>query len=309
MKKLFLSLMLIAALAFGFTSCDKTTSSSDTHSQTFTLGETTYDIDNVITIENIKYEGDENTYNAIVLSQGQMIGNTGGEGQGVAIVFKGDINPGTYNFTGNENEYPKYVFADLTVEDIVNFDIDNLDDDDAYYAISGSLTLGVDEDIFDITTDGIEVENVKDPAIVETSSVDYEGEAARYVLATVEPGSVFNNGETDANIVTAGTTKYNLMFIETQIVSFITETGDMLGFTSTTPFTNGIPTGEFTNSDYPIILIEGMNINAPKFASNGNIVIAKAGNEYTIDIANIDVNGGVYTLHYVGTMPYFDFPF
>ena len=306
MKKVFFSLMLMAALVFGFTSCEKKASESDTHSQTFTLGETTYDIDNVITIENIKYEGSD-VYNAIVLSQGQMIGNTGGEGRGVTILFKGNITAGTYNLTGNDSNYPKYVFANLTVEDIVNFDIDDiLDDEDAYYAIGGSFTLEIDGDTYTITTDGIEVEYAEDPAIVETSSVDYEGSVERYVLADVVEGDL--NG---VNIVTAGTTKYNIMFIETQIVAFITEEGDMLGVTSTSPFTNGIPTGEFTNSDYPIILIEGMNINAPKFASSGNIVISKEGDYYTVDITNMEFTGltDTYTMHYVGTMPYFDFPF
>lgn len=306
MKKLFFSLMLIAALVFGFTSCEKKASESDTHTQTFTMGETTYDINNVITIENIKYEGSD-VYNAIVLSQGQMIGNTGGEGRGVTILFKGNINPGTYNLTGNVNNYPQYIFADLTVEDIVNFDIDNLlDNEDAYHAISGSFTLEIDGDTYTITTDGIEVENIDNPVIVETSSVDYEGSVERYVLADVVEGNL-----NSVNIVTAGTTKYNIMFIETQIVAFITETGDMLGFTSTSPFTNGIPTGEFTNSDYPIILLEGMNINAPKFASSGNIVISKEGDYYTIDITDMEFSGlnDTYTMHYVGTMPYFDFPF
>ncbi|MBQ2499201.1 MAG: hypothetical protein II523_04215, partial [Bacteroidales bacterium] len=66
MKKVFFSLMLAAALAFGFTSCDKTTTTSDTHSQTFTLGETSYPVDNVVTIENIQSDGSD-VYNAILL--------------------------------------------------------------------------------------------------------------------------------------------------------------------------------------------------------------------------------------------------
>ena len=297
--------MLVAAVATSFTSCKKNASDSDTHSQTFTLGETTYDIDNAITIENIQYEGSD-IYNAIVLSQGQMIGNNGGEGRGVIVFFKGNITAGTYNMTGNDNDYPKYVFASLTVEDIVNFDFNNLDDEESYFATSGSFTLEIDDDTYTITTDGIEVENAKDPAIVETSSVDYEGSVARYRLADVVEGNL--NG---VNIVTAGTTKRDLVFVETQIVAFITENGDMLGFTSQTPFTNDIPTGEFTNNDYPIIMLEDMNANSPRFATSGNIVISKDGNNYTIDITNINFSGvsDTYTMHYVGTMPYFDFPF
>lgn len=305
MKKVFFSLMLIAALAFSFTSCKKTASDSETHSQTFTLNDTSYDINNAITIENIKSEGD--VYNALVFSQGQMTSNNSGETKGVVIVFKGAINAGTYNLTGNDNDYPKYVFADITVEDIVNFDLSNLDNAESYFAINGAFTLEINDDTYTITTDGIEVENAKDPNVFGTSSVDYEGNLTRFTLADVEAGSNLNG----VNIVTAGTTKFTVLFVETQIVAFITEEGDMLGFTSTSPFANGIPTGEFTNSDYPIILIEGMNINAPKFASSGNIVISKDGDLYTIDITDVNFSGvsNTYTMHYVGTMPYFDFPF
>lgn len=305
MKKVFFSLMLIAALAFSFTSCKKTASDSETHSQTFTLNDTSYDINNAITIENIKSEGD--VYNALVFSQGQMTSNNSGETKGVVIVFKGAINAGTYNLTGNDNDYPKYIFADITVEDIVNFDLNNLDNAESYFAINGAFTLEINDDTYTITTDGIEVENAKDPNVFWASSVDYEGNLARFTLADVEAGSYLNG----VNIVTAGTTKFTVLFVETQIVAFITEEGDMLGFTSTSPFANGIPTGEFTNSDYPIILIEGMNINAPKFASSGNIVISKDGDLYTIDITDVNFSGvsNTYTMHYVGTMPYFDFPF
>ena len=299
--------MLISAFAFAFTSCNKTASESETHSQKFTLGETSYDINNAITIENIKYDGSY-VYNALVFSQGQMTGNNGGEGKGVAVVFKGDINAGTYNFTGEDAEFPKYVFADITVEDIVNFDLNNLNDTEAYFAISGSLTLEINGDTYTITTDGIEVENAKDQAIFETSSVDYEGNVARFILADVEPGSNLN----DVNIVTAGRTERELPFIgKTQIVGFISANADMIGFITTTPFTDGIPTGEFTNNDYQIIMMEGMDSNSLRFASSGNIVISKDGETYTIDITNVNFSGvnNTYTMHYVGTMPYFDFPF
>jgi hypothetical protein len=298
--------MLVAVVAAGFVGCKKTASESETHSQTFALGETSYSIDNAITIENIQYQGSD-VYNAIVVYTGKLIGQSGGEGKGVTILFKGDITTGTHNLSGNNNAFPKYIFADLSVTDITNFDIAQLlDDDDAYIATSGSFTLGISDGTYTITTSGIEVENAADPNNTDTSSVDYEGSVLRYVLATVVEGNL--NGD---DIVTAGRTKYNLLFIETQIVSFITINGDMIGFTSTTPFTDGLPEGEFTNDDYPIIMLEEMNINSPRFASSGNIVISKSGDNYTIDFTDIEFSGveGIFTMHYVGTMPYFDFPF
>ena len=306
MKKLFLSLMLVAAVATAFVGCKKNASESDTHSQSFTLGETTYSVDNSVTIENIQYN-DKQIYNAIVLSTGQMIGDNSGEGQSIVIVFRGNFTAGTYNLSTNLESFPKYFFGELEVEDIVNFSIDDLmEQEGVYMANSGSFTLEMDGDFFTITTDGVEVEKIKDPAIVETSSADYEGDMLRYVLARVEEGTL-----NEANIVTAGRTEYKLWFIDTQIVAFITEEGDMLGFTSSTPFTDGVPTGEFTNDDYLIILVEDMNIKAPKPATSGNINISKDGETYTIDITGVEFNGveDTYSMHYVGTMPYFDFPF
>lgn len=309
MKKLFLSLMLVAAFAMSFVSCQKTTAESETHSQTFTLGETSYSIDNAITIENIQYNGSQN-YNAIVLSQGQMIGNNGGEGRGVVIVFQGAITAGTYNpqfDPANPNvSFPKYFFAELEVEDIVNFSIDDLmNQEDVYVANSGSFTLEMDGDMFTITTDGIEVKKASDPAVIETSSVDYEGGVERYVLATVEEGNI--NG---VNIVTAGRTKYKVLISDMNIVAFIAENGDMIGFASMTPFNDGVPTGSYTYNDFQIIYVEQMNINALKLASAGEFTVARDGDIYTIDMTGLEFPGMTTTaVHYVGTLPYFDFPF
>lgn len=304
MKKLFLSLMLVAAVT-AFTGCKKNTTTSETHSQTFTLGGTSYNIDNAITIENIQYQG-SNVYNAIVVYTGKLVGQSGGEGKGVTILFKGNITTGTHNLTGDDADYPKYIFADLSVTDVVNFDITQLlDNDEAYIATSGSLTLGISDGTYTITTSNIEVENVADSNNTETSSVDYEGTVARYVLATVDEGNL-----NDDNIVTAGSTSFDLMFVKTYIAAFISDKGDMIGFTSTTPFTDGIPTGEFTYHDYPIIYMKEMDINAFKSAKSGNITISKNGEKYTINITDVEFYGveGEFTLHYIGTMPYFDFP-
>ncbi len=310
MKKLFLSLTLIASLAFAFTSCDKTDGESHPHSQTFTLGEASYDIDNVTKIQNIQHDG-AHDYNAIVISQGKMVGSSGDENNGVVLLFQGDIAAGTYNLSYDPlhptDNFPKYFFTKLEVKDIVNFSIDDImEHDEVYVASTGSFTLEINDNVFTITTEGIEVNLIKNPIIIETSSVDYEGEVSSYMFATVVEGN-FN----DAQIVTAGTTKHKII-VETNIAAFITENGDMIGLTSkSTSFANGLPTGTFTNSTYPIILLEAMNINAMKFASAGKITISKEGENYTVDITELVFNGmtGTSQLHYVGTMPYFDFPF
>jgi hypothetical protein len=300
--------MLVAALALGFTSCDKKTTESETHSQTFTLGGTSYPVDNVVTIENIQYNGSD-VYNAIVLYTGKLIGDTGGECKGVTIIFKGNINAGTYNLSTDDNYYPKYVFADVSINNIINFNIfELLDNDNAYLATSGSFTLENTGDGYTVTTSGIEVENTWDPSIVETSSVDYEGASTTYRLATVQEGTL-NDGDTDANVVTAGTTKYTLMIVETNVAGFITDSGDMIGFTSVTQsFADGVPVGQYTNSTFPIIQVNITDIEHPKFATSGSISVAKDGDVYTIDITDAAINGKTYNMHYVGTLPYFNLP-
>lgn len=72
MKKFFFSIMLAAAVATGLMSCNKTTSLSDTHTQKYTLGETSYDINNAFAIENIK-DSIGQIYNVIMLSQRRWV--------------------------------------------------------------------------------------------------------------------------------------------------------------------------------------------------------------------------------------------
>ena len=312
MKKLFLSLMLVAGLAAGFTSCNKQNNESTDHTQTFTLGETSYDIDHAISILNIKAEGQ--IYNAIVLSEGRLIGETGGEGEGVVILFKGNITAGSFNLSDADNVYPKYFVAKISIDNIVDFDFEDLqDNEDTYMAKSGVLTIDDANGKYVITSDGIEVNqyDVDDDNNVivvatETSSVDFEGTTQDFTLATVLEGQLNHGNETE-EIVTAGTTSITLMFVDFNVACFITEDGNFIGFESTNSFANGLPEGEFTNSDYPLIMVQAMDIQTVKTASAGTINIAKEGEYYTIDIT-ATIEGVDYQMHYRGTMPYFEIP-
>ena len=310
MKKLFLALMLVAVVAAGFMGCEKNTSDSENHSQTFTLGETEFAIDNAISILNIQYQGSD-VYNTIILSHGNMIGETGGEGQGVVILFKGDITTGTYYMSEEEEAYPKYFIGQVGIEDIVNFDIENYENnEDAYMAITGSFTLEDVDGKYVITTDGIEVINYKDNTL-EASSVDFEGETNDFVLATVLEGTL-NHEEMVEPIVTAGTTHINLellgiVLIDDYVACFITEEGNFIGFKSDHSLAD-VPVGTFTNDDYTIIYAEGMDITNIKDASEGEISITESEGWYTVNI-HATINDIEYTLHYVGTIPNFDFPF
>jgi hypothetical protein len=54
-----------------------------------------------------------------------------------------------------------------------------------------------------------------------------------------------------------------------------------------------------------------MNLTTIKYATSGEISVAKNGNNYTIDMTGLTISGisGTPTMHYVGTMPKFAFPF
>ena len=309
MKKLFLAFMLVAAVATSFVSCRKTTNDSDTHTQKFTLGATSFDINNAFTIESIK--DSSLIYNAIVLAQGDYVGTLGSKTKGAIIVFRGDFTPGTHNLVFDPQQplahFPMYIIAEHEVDNIINFSLDNLmNQADVYVADNGSFTLEMDQDQFTVTTSNIEVKNVKDLAQVKTSSVDFEDNMLRYVLSTVEEGN-FNG----TNVVTAGRTKLNILSTLYDVVAFITANGDLIGFISGTPFDNGIPEGTYSNDDNSIIYLQRMSLQTLKFASSGEASVTRNGDTYTINMTGLDIDGisGTPTMHYVGTMPEFDFPF
>jgi len=309
MKKLFLTVVLVAAVATSFVSCRKTTTDSDTHTQKFTLGATSFDINNAFTIESIK--DSSLIYNAIVLAQGDYVGSLGSRAKGAIIVFRGDFMPGTHNLVFDPQQplahFPMYLIAEHEIDNIINFSLENLlNQADVYVADNGSFTLAMDQDTFTVTTANIEVKKVNDTTQVATSSVDFEDNMLRYVLSTVEEGD-FNG----TSLVTAGRTKLNILSTLYNVAAFITANGDLIGFISETSFDNGIPEGTYSSNDNSIIYVQGMSLKTLKFASSGEVSVARNGDTYTIDMTGLAIDGisGSPTMHYVGNMPDFDFPF
>ena len=309
MKKLFLILMLVAAVVTSFVSCKKTTTDSDTHTQKYSLGTTEFDINNAIAIERIQDSGV--IYNAMALAQGDYVGSFGSKSQGVIIVFQGDFTPGTYNLVFDPEQplahFPMYLVAELEVDNIINFSLEYLlNQADVYVAENGSFTLEMNQDTFTVTTTDIQVKNVRDLTQVTTSSADYEGDMLRFVLSTVEEGN-FNG----ANLVTAGSTKLDIFSTPYYVAAFITAEGNLIGFISETSFDDGIPEGTYSSSDNSIIYVQGMSLQTLKFATSGETTVARNGDTYTIDMTGLTIDGisGSPTMHYVGTMPNFDFPF
>ena len=310
MKKLILVFTLIASVATSFMGCRKTTNDSDTHTQKYTLGDTSYDINNAMTIENIK-DSVGQVYNAIMLSQTEEIGYFGSKTKGVFIVFKDDLTAGTYNLASDPEQpldhFPMYLVTEYEVGNMLTFSLSNfLNQADAYAARSGSFTLAMDGDQFTITGTGIEVKKIKDQTQVSTSSVDFEDNMIRFVLSDVVEGD-FNG----TNIVTAGRTTLNILGTMTDVATFITENGNIIGFSSSTDSGADLPTGTFTYNDRDIFYIQDMTVTTIKYATSGEISVAKEGDIYTIDMTGLTIDGisGTPTMHYVGTMPKFDFPF
>lgn len=310
MKKLILVFTLIASVATSFMGCRKTTNDSDTHTQKYTLGDTSYDINNAMTIENIK-DSVGQVYNAIMLSQTEEIGYFGSKTKGVFIVFSGDFESGTYNLAFDPeqplNHFPMYIVTEYEVGNMLTFSLSNfLNQADAYAARSGSFTLAMDGDQFTVTGTGIEVKKIKDQTQVSTSSVDFEDNMIRFVLSNVVEGD-FNG----TNIVTAGRTTLNILGTMTDVATFITENGNIIGFSSSSASGDDLPTGTFTYNDRDIFYIQDMTVTTIKYATSGEISVAKNGNTYTIDMTGLTIDGisGTPALHYVGTMPKFDFPF
>lgn len=310
MKKLILVFTLIASVATGFMGCKKTANDSDTHTQKYTLGENSFDINNAMTIENIK-DSVGQVYNVIMLSQTEEVGYFGSKTKGVFIVFSGDFESGTYNLAFDPEQpldhFPMYLVAECEVGNMLTFSLSNfLNQADAYAARSGSFTLAVDGNQFTVTGTGIEVKKIKDQTQVSTSSVDFEDNMIRFVLSDVVEGD-FNG----TNIVTAGRTTLNILGTMTDVATFITENGNIIGFSSSSASGDDLPTGIFTYNDRDIFYIQDMTVTTIKYATSGEISVAKNGNTYTIDMTGLTIDGisGTPTMHYVGTMPKFDFPF
>ena len=137
MKKVFLSLMLLCGFALISTSCKDNNSGNVTpevESGEMTVGDNTSDI---VTAKAVTYGQKK----AIVLASKDM---TAAENEGVAIIFNGDITPGTYTI-GNDTKDP--------VPTVVGFHAFNLGElpfvmgadtlfyGDTYYWMNGELAV------------------------------------------------------------------------------------------------------------------------------------------------------------------------
>ena len=144
MKKVFLSLMLFCGLALMSTSCNENNGNNgnngnnnvtpEVQAGTMTIGNNT---DDIVTAKAVKY----GQKNAIILASKEM---TAADNEGIAIVFDGDIVPGTYTMGNNSKDpVPTVVgFHDFNLGELpFIFGADTLFYGDTYYWMNGVLSV------------------------------------------------------------------------------------------------------------------------------------------------------------------------
>ena len=137
MKKVFLSLMLLCGLAMISTSCNKDNNSNVTpevQAGAMTVGNNT---DNIVAAKAVKY----GQKNAIVLASKEM---TAADNEGIAIIFNGNIVPGTYTMGNNSKDpVPTVVgFHEFNLGELpFIMGADTLFYGDTYYWMNGVLSV------------------------------------------------------------------------------------------------------------------------------------------------------------------------
>ena len=151
MKKVFFSLVLLCSLALIGTSCKDSNNGNNGNSNVtpevqagaLTVGNNT---DNIVTAKVVKYE----QKSAIVLASKEM---TASDNEGIAIIFNGDIVPGTYTMGNNTKDpVPTVVgFHEFNLGELPFFmGADTLFYGDTYYWMNGLLSVTEDNGIYSV---------------------------------------------------------------------------------------------------------------------------------------------------------------
>ena len=137
MRKVLFSLMLLCGLTLISTSCNKDNNGNVTpevQTGEMTVGNST---DNIVTAKAVKY----GQKNAIVLASKEM---TAADNEGIAIVFNGNITPGTYTMGSNSKDpVPTVVgFHEFNLGELpFIMGADTLFYGDTYYWMNGVLSV------------------------------------------------------------------------------------------------------------------------------------------------------------------------
>ena len=140
MKKVFFSLVLLCGLALFSTSCNKDNGNNGNSNVTPEVqsGEMTVDnnTSDIVTAKAVTY----GQKNAIVLASKEM---TASDNEGIAIIFNGNITPGTYTMGNSKDPNPTVVgFHDFNLGELpFIMGADTLFYGDTYYWMNGELAV------------------------------------------------------------------------------------------------------------------------------------------------------------------------
>ena len=143
MKKAIFGLVLLCGLALVSTSCNKDNVTPEVEDGAVAIGNKTMDI---VSSNAVNY----GRHNAIVLAANEM---TASENEGIAIVFNGDIVPGTYKLDENaKDEVPQVVgLNDFNMGELpFIMGADSLYFGDVYYWVNGELSIVENEGTYTV---------------------------------------------------------------------------------------------------------------------------------------------------------------
>lgn len=176
MKKVFLCMMLLCGIAMISTSCNKDPQpvNPETDNGSMVVGNKTIAI---TTADAVNY----GQKNAIVLASKDM---TAADNEGVAVIFNGDIAPGTYKLDDSKAETPRVVgLKEFNMGELqFVIDADSIYFGDVYFWISGELSITEDNGTYTVILSQCAATNANNTNI--NLSVNFNGTLKPFVIST-----------------------------------------------------------------------------------------------------------------------------
>ena len=199
MKKVFLSLVLLCGIALFSTSCKDNNGNvtPEVTSGEMTVGNNTSDI---VTAKAVNY----GQKNAIVLANKEM---TADNNEGIAIIFNGNITPGTYTMGDNSKDPTPIVvgFHEFNLGELpFIFGADTVFYGDTYYWINGLLSVTENNGTYTVILS--QSMGVNDDGQTAQLALNFQGTLPPY---TFDANNKFKIKNTESQIGLAGITALN----------------------------------------------------------------------------------------------------
>ena len=132
---------------------------------------------NIVTADAVNY----GQKNAIVLASKEM---TSADNEGIAVIFNGEITPGTYKLDESKGETPRVVgLKDFNMGEIhFVIDADTIYFGDAYFWINGELSITEDNGTYTVILSQCTATNANNTDI--NLSVNFNGTLTPFVIST-----------------------------------------------------------------------------------------------------------------------------